>query len=228
MERNKLEKQFKDQLNSRKIEPSAMAWNKIDAMLTDAEEKKAKRKFNWMYVAASFIGFLFIGILFFSKKENAFENKKNRMVIEESIPAKSHKESIKYVDPTTHSARVAVQKTAIKTNTNSTSNKDSLTSKNKSYQNQIAEFSIINKKENQESISTQIKAVTVDELLARVDKSARLNNKSNPNLEIHVNENQLLQQVETDLEPSFRQSVFSKIAENFKVIKEAVVNRNKE
>jgi len=40
MEPNKLETQIKEQLNAREIQPSEMAWDRLDAMLTVAEEKK--------------------------------------------------------------------------------------------------------------------------------------------------------------------------------------------
>ena len=67
MERNKLETQFKEQLDSREIKPSEMAWDKLDAMLTVAEKPKAK--FPWMYIAASILGFLLIGTVYFNQKE---------------------------------------------------------------------------------------------------------------------------------------------------------------
>ena len=68
MEQNKLETQFKEKLNSRKIKPTEMAWDRLDAMLSVAENKKPKRKFNWVYIAASFIGFLLVGTIFFNQK----------------------------------------------------------------------------------------------------------------------------------------------------------------
>jgi hypothetical protein len=43
-----------------------MAWSKLDAMLTAADSsnseqaKQTKAKFPWMYVAASFVGFLLL------------------------------------------------------------------------------------------------------------------------------------------------------------------------
>jgi hypothetical protein len=40
MELNKLENQIKEKLNSREIQPSAQAWDRLDAMLSVAEEKK--------------------------------------------------------------------------------------------------------------------------------------------------------------------------------------------
>ncbi|MBC7847298.1 MAG: hypothetical protein H7Y10_12480 [Flavobacterium sp.] len=231
MERNKLETQFKEKLNSREIKPSEMAWDRLDAMLTVVEDKKSKRNFSWIYIAASILGFVFLGTFFFNQKGRLVENEKNKIVIQQSIPTKSNGGPLKALNPNsekTKSAAVVAGKVDVKTNKIPILKKDSLTNNNNLNQNQVAELSIINQKNEQESNSSQTKAVTVDELLARVDKSARLKGKTNPNLEVYVNANQLLQQVENDLEPTFRQSVFSKIVENVKVVKEAVVNRNKE
>lgn len=228
MERNKMENEFREQLNSREIKPSAMAWDKLDAKLT-AEEKKSKNRFSWIYIAASFVGFLVVGTAYFSQKGSLVGNEKYKIVVH-SVPTKSHQEPTNTLIPNSKKSEEIVdtvfQNVAVKSNKISVSKKDSLTSKNNFNQNPVAEFSIINQKK--ESIPSQTNAATVDELLARVDKSARLNGNSNPNLVVHVNANQLLLQVDTDLEPTFRQSVFSKVADNFKAVKEAVVNRNKE
>ncbi|MBK8600260.1 MAG: hypothetical protein IPN80_06580 [Flavobacterium sp.] len=39
---NKLEKEFKRQLDQREIKPSPAAWDRLDAMLTITEEKNRK------------------------------------------------------------------------------------------------------------------------------------------------------------------------------------------
>jgi len=235
MEQHKLEKEFREQLNSREIKPSNMAWTKLDSMLTAADSsdseqanQKPKTKFTWLYIAASFIGFLFIGTVYFSQKGNSVENQKNKIVIQHSVPIKIEDEPTNTLNANSEKSKnesvAVVRKNDVKTNKTVAIKNDSLTNKNN--QNQVAELSIINQKK--ESIPSQTNAATVDELLARVDKSARLNNNSNPNLAVYVNASKLLEQVDNDLEPTFRQSVFSKVADNFKAVKEAVVNRNRE
>ena len=76
MEPNKLENQFREKLNPREISPSEAAWDRLDAMLSVAE--KPKRKFTWLYIAASFIGFLLISTVFFNQKENTIDVKKKQ------------------------------------------------------------------------------------------------------------------------------------------------------
>ena len=51
---NKIENQFKKQLNEREIKPSEAAWDRLDAMLNVAEKKK--RKFPWIACCRQFFG----------------------------------------------------------------------------------------------------------------------------------------------------------------------------
>ncbi|MFC6243640.1 hypothetical protein [Flavobacterium psychroterrae] len=71
MEPNNFEKDFREKLNQRKIEPSDKAWDRLDAMLSIAEEKKQpKNNKRWIYIAASIVGFLLVGTFFFNQKKN--------------------------------------------------------------------------------------------------------------------------------------------------------------
>jgi hypothetical protein len=226
MEPNKLEKQFREQLNSREIKPSEMAWTKLDTMLSATEKPKAK--FPWLYVAASFTAFLLIGTAYFNLQENPIENQKNGVVIQHPVAPKTGSvllDSVDVLKDKKEYVKHVVQKSVSKRNQTYMLKQDSSAVKNNLNQSQTTDVSIIDQKTEQEPISSQTNAVTVDELFARVDKSARLN-KANPNLQVHVNPNQLLQQIDNDLEPSYRQNVFSKVADNFKAVKDAFVNRN--
>jgi len=61
MEQHKLENEFKNKLNQREIKPSENSWDRLDAMLAVAEVKKPTRGYGWIYIAASIIGFAFLG-----------------------------------------------------------------------------------------------------------------------------------------------------------------------
>ncbi len=65
---NNIENQIKEKLQSREIKPSEMAWDRLDAMLSVAEEKKTKRSFGWLYIAASILVLLTAGTFFFTQK----------------------------------------------------------------------------------------------------------------------------------------------------------------
>ena len=84
MEPNNFEKDFREKLNNRTIEPSDKAWDRLDAMLSVAENKKPKGKNKWLYIAASVVGFLLVGTFFFNQKKNTLETTKNAIVIEEN------------------------------------------------------------------------------------------------------------------------------------------------
>ncbi len=68
MGQNKLENQIREKLNSREIQPSAQAWDRLDAMLSVSEEKKTRRSFGWLYIAASVLVLVTLGTFFFSQK----------------------------------------------------------------------------------------------------------------------------------------------------------------
>jgi hypothetical protein len=69
MAQHNLDNQIKEKLNSRDIQPSAQAWDRLDAMLTISEEKKPKKGYGWFFVAASTILFFGLGFFIFSSNE---------------------------------------------------------------------------------------------------------------------------------------------------------------
>ena len=69
MEPNKLEKQFRDQLNAREIQPSAQAWDRLDAMLSVAEEKKTRKPFGFLFIAAGILVLVTLGLFFFNQND---------------------------------------------------------------------------------------------------------------------------------------------------------------
>ena len=83
---NKVENQIKEQLNAREIQPTEMAWDRLDSMLSVAEAKSAKRSpffsFRFIGIAASFLVFLSIGILYFNQKSTEIKPENNVVVTE--------------------------------------------------------------------------------------------------------------------------------------------------
>ncbi len=66
MEPNNIEKQIREKLNSREIQPTSHAWDRLDAMLSVAEEKKTKRSFGWLYIAAAILVFVSVGMFLYN------------------------------------------------------------------------------------------------------------------------------------------------------------------
>jgi hypothetical protein len=230
MEPNKLETQFKEQLNSREIKPSEMAWGKLDAMLTAAEKPKAK--FPWLFIAASFVGFLLIGTVYFNQKEDTIKNPKNEVVIQNSAVPKTtvvpeNTIKIKEGDEKDLIANV-VSKSTSGTNKTPILKEKSIIVNNNSNQNQVAEVSISNQKSEQKTIKSQTSNVAVDELLAVVENPSKKENQLNQKPVVRVNASNLLSQVDGELELSFREKVINKVSKNYQTVKVALTNRNLE
>ncbi|MFE3866913.1 hypothetical protein ACFX5E_02360 [Flavobacterium sp. LS2P90] len=228
MEPNKLEANFKEQLNSREIKPSEMAWGKLDAMLTNAEKPKAK--FRWMYIAASFVGFLLVGTIYFSQNKNEIGKQKNEVVIQNGITPKAAVIPDNVIDLKAEERKSlvtnVVQKVTLGANKSPKLKKESIVIKSNSNQNQIAEVSISNQKTEQQSIKQQTKTVPVDELLAAVENPSKKESQLNQKPVIHVNAINLLSQVDGELELSFREKVITKVSKNYQTVKVALANRN--
>ncbi len=81
MEPNKIEKEFKNKLAERTIQPSAQAWDRLDAMLAVTEDKKPRKKRTWLYMAASFIVFFTIGAFLLQQEKST----NNDIIIEDAV-----------------------------------------------------------------------------------------------------------------------------------------------
>jgi hypothetical protein len=236
MEPNKLEKQFKEQLNSREIKPSEMAWSKLDAMLTAADpsnseqaKQKPKTKFPWIYIAASILGFLLIGTVYFNQKENVIGTQKNDIVIQNEIAPKTTIIPDNAIGQKA-GERKSVVATAVQTPTLNTNIipkfKESAIIKNN--QNQVTEVSINNQTTEQKTIKSQTSTVSVDELVAVAGNPLKKENQSGQKSVINVNAGNLLSQVDGELEFSFREKVINKVSKNYQSVKVALANRNLE
>ncbi|MDR7209324.1 hypothetical protein [Flavobacterium piscis] len=236
MEPNNFEKDFREKLNKRAIEPSDKAWGRLDAMLSVAEEKKQPKKKNiWLYIAASVAGFLLVGTFFFNQKENTTETPKS-VVIEENMkkdsvvkPALNTIDSVKTGIAASEKTSTQVSNKEEIKNLNQKPNK---TLKNES--NQIAESSIIIKNQEKQSISNQTvipeiaKNESVDQLLDTAEKAVVAENSAKPKSKVKINANDLLNQVDSELELSFREKVISTVNKNYQTVKVALATRNQQ
>jgi hypothetical protein len=236
MEPNNFEKDFREKLNQRTIEPSDKAWDRLDAMLSIAEEKQSKRKNKWLYIAASVVGFLLVGTFFFNQQKSVLEGSKKEVVIEETVK----KDSV--MKPITND-RSPIQEQIVMSEKEVPHQGDKPQKKqqqnynqsliNKS--NQVTESSIIKKinqekqaSNNQTEIAQMSKNENVDQLLESAEKSVVAENSFKPKSKIKINANDLLNQVDGELELSFRERVITKVNKNFQTVKVALANRNQQ
>ena len=234
---NKLEKEFKNQLDQREIKPSPAAWDRLDAMLTVREEKKVKPIYNWIYIAASIIGFLAIGYVFFSNPAELVDVKRTEIVEnnapkptndsinkEQQIPLQIEKETEVIADN-----QVATQK-----NNSTISPSQKINKQINVPQNQIAQTSNTNKnnidQSNEKSINNQktneFNQISPNQISSQA-QIAEVSSKAN-NPTVKVNASYLLSEVDNELELSFREKVIRKIDKNYKTVKVALANRNQQ
>lgn len=236
MEPNKFEKDFREKLNQREIKPSDRAWDRLDAMLSVTEKKQPKKKNKMWYIAASLVGLLLVGTFFFNQKQSTVGVSKEYPVVERNKtpdavvqPILNGEVSVK--EETVIAEKETESKTAKPQNTVNQNLEKQI--KNKS--NQVAESSIIKKinQEKQTSINqtetVQIpKNENIDQLLDSAEKAVVAENATKGKSKIKINANDLLNQVDGELELSFRERVITKVNKNYQTVKVALANRNQQ
>jgi hypothetical protein len=222
MEQNKLENEFRNKLNQREITPSEKSWDRLDAMLTVAEEKKPIRNYGWIYIAASIIGFAFLSTFFLSQNNQNPTIQGNEVVIENNkkVEPIQNEISIVSLNPKSESTVVISEVKKVKRNPKVTnqvaqnSNSDSLIP--------ILEKKLTNQKTEQLA-SSSTSDIIVEKMLAEVQTISK---EGNSKTKVKVNPNTLLTQVDGELELSFREKVINKVNKNYQTVKVALANRN--
>ena len=235
MGQHKMEKDFSKKLNQREITPSAQAWDRLDAMLTVAEETKPKRNLGWLYTAAAILGFLFLGTLYFNRIPEVKDVARTPVVIESNSSQKpsNAKETIVGKTPdfaiamaTTVKTRAAIKTPTKKTESHSIQINDMPEKRDVIAQNRTTNESIITQAKSELAVGNQKMAqpnVPADELLSNapiIQKASAAQNS------IKVNPKNLLSEVDGEVNLSFREKMLHTINKNYKEVAEAVSNRN--
>jgi len=248
MEPNKIEKQFREKLNTREIQPSAQAWDRLDAMLSVAEEKKTKRPFGFLFIAASILVLLTVGMFLFTQKSTTIEPQNNVVgteVKKDTVENSTNNNQTPIIKKAVQTEAVAAAEVQQTTNNNqrvSINNQKSPNNQKTSInQNQIINEKVI-QNQKQEVIAQNVtpklddkkeilikKDINVksDEvLLADLEKTSK--QTSNQKSNVKVDAKSLLSQVDGEVEYTFRERVLNKMNKNYKEIKVALANRNNE
>lgn len=228
MEPNKLENNFREQLNRREIQPSEMAWDRLDAMLSVAENKKPKKR-TWLYIAASFLGFMLIGSLFFNQSETEIKTN-DAVVVQENTKSQTENTSQDQTSPVSSSTITAVQpnQKAIA----------SVTTSSKKGSKAATENSSISEKGTEEAqLIEEIKPVVKpnryiesESLLAEAETKLQTESikSSVAKSGVKVNSKNLLNSVEGELDDTFRERVVRSIGKNYETVKSSLATRNQE
>ncbi|TRW26546.1 hypothetical protein FMM05_03985 [Flavobacterium zepuense] len=243
MEPNNIEQDFKQKLEQRTIQPTEMAWDRLDAMLSVTEEKKSKKpNRNWMYMAACFLALLLVGVLFLNQeKQNTINgtntNGNSVVTTQQSVtPSKIENDATVAPQPVTVTQEaVATTNTAkpLKKRSQQISKmSNTATTETRVYTNneQVA----VNNENTVAPVIAKPGKIKVDanELLASVDRNSVSGPKQHINSTkikqdgVKVNPNSLLTSVEGELNQSFRDKVLETVSKNYNTVKSSLATRN--
>ena len=236
MQSNKFDNQLQEKLNPRTIAPSPKSWDRLDAMLSVQEEKKPRKGFLWLYIAASFLVFFGLGIFLFNSDGNVKINTQIPVMVE----AEKSKEAEKIkdaVEPTVIN-QIGIEKTQpvlVQNEINPSKGVNSIqkttTISNKTNSVQEHDNNANPTYHLQPTTSNAFKYISPENLLAEVQnekKTVSSENKINKKASVKIDANALLSTVEKELDDSYRETNLDKLNKNFNAIKTAIVNRNYE
>jgi hypothetical protein len=246
------EDDFRAKLDKRSIAPSKNAWNKLSERLDNQEESSNKKPYWWLGVAASVIGVLLIVSQIFNDDkidepvivdtpEEIIKTETTTIAIDNNEALEENEKPILQVENKEIQKEVIKQKRLIvnkkkngavaltlekelipdevkfKTETDLLSKE--LTFEEKKVQDIVAQVQRL-KEENNEVTDADIEA-----LLVAAQKEIQLNRLYNETTGV-VDANALLQDVEAELDQSFRTKVFDALKSSFNSVKTAVAQRN--
>jgi hypothetical protein len=228
---------IKESLEKRQLQPSPDAWSKLQNRLESEEKRKSNKMFWWLGLAASIVGIVFISTMFFNKNEQptnaivetpkaVIETEKSRkqsdIISEETIEiVEQIKKQPKQNQPI-HSTKIEEQQQLVET---------------KNIELEQPKQDIINNFEDEKlkEVVAQIQelkntndVVTEDEidaLLKEAEKAIFKEKLKSANTQT-VDADALLQDVEADLQQSFRAKVFEALKTSYETVKTAVAERN--
>ncbi len=255
MEPNKLEKQFRDQLNAREIQPSAQAWDRLDAMLSVAEEKKTRKPFGFLFIAAGILVLVTLGLFFFNQNDTVISTPNTIVGTEtktDTVQNPTENIPSPIVESQNQNGVVATSDVQPKTNNNVTlsavegqqkrtnhqgvpiinqSPKSNQIIRDKSIEYQVSSDVALKElpkimEPKEIVIRKEVKAKSDESLLADLDHKVK--ESTNKTSTVKVDAKSLLSQVDGEVEYSFREKMFQKINKNYQEVKVALANRNNE
>ncbi|MFM7895613.1 MAG: hypothetical protein ACKO8L_06700 [Flavobacterium sp.] len=227
MEPNKIDNQIREKLNAREIQPSAQAWDRLDAMLTVSEEKKPKKGYGWFFVAASTILFFGLGFFLFNSNETTEINNSTPIVTtinEETDSVKTNEIneiSVENVKPVLVQNEMNYSKP--------TRNLKSVETNKVIKEENVLEEKITS--DTQLQTPNTYKYVSPEHLLAEVQTGEKVissENKTISKTKMKVDANSLLTSVEKELDETHKETTLEKLSRKFQDAKSALANRNYE
>ena len=230
MQSNKFDNQIREKLNARTIQPNAKSWDRLDAMLSVQEEKKPRKGFLWLYIAASFFVFFGLGVFLFNSDKNIEINTQNPVLVAVDKTIDSVEKN-KAEEILIESQQPVVVQNEINLSKSVNSIKEKTTIFNKSNSVQENDNKANPTYNLQPTTSSAYKYISPENLLAE-DQNHKKNLSSESNVSkkpsVKIDANALLSKVEKELDESYRETTLDKINRKFQDAKSAIVNRNYE
>lgn len=242
------DKQIKDKLEERRLKPSVNAWDKLSERLDANEKKKHVNLYRWYGVAASIVGVLFVVSQLVGNKQEVLEpqvvetpkGNKPEGLEQKSLYSSGQKQTqekivttpkteikikdespVKSVGPILNKIPVVVSENVKSSKTIKPEQqlKEALTFEEQKVQQVVAQVKALKEQKN------KVTDTEVEALLQQAQREIALKKLYNESATI-VDANKLLQEVETDLDKSFRTKVFEALKASYGTVKTAVANRN--
>ena len=227
MEPNKLENEIREKLGKREFQPSTQAWDRLDAMLSVQESKVEKKVFPWIRIAAGIV--LFLGVSYFflnSNEEKMPQNDSNVVVNKEGNESsnnevdKSNKNFIEsnnsIIDKKSSSITYSEAKEKVEGQNEKRKRLNNSISKGSSSveekDNQVAYTDKKNETKNSEEKSEQKIIQDNNQVVAEVKIPVE-----KPKLK--VDPSTLLDQVDGEIQLTFRQKVMKTVTKGYKEAK---------
>lgn len=248
----KFEEHLKQKLENRSIKPSDDAWKKLSDRLDTQEKSNTSKPYLWLGIAASIVGILFVVSQFWNNEskieiepkiadtpKTIQQQPKEQIAVEEVLEVNDFVTKDKPKTEAIVAIPKQIEQEKTRTNVNETiaeiTPKDKkeiditakpvqILKKNLSFEEQKIQDVIA----QVQSMESQNKVVTdddIDALLQQAQKEIKLNKLINETTGV-VDADALLQDVEADLDQSFRSKVFEALKSSYNSVKTAVAQRN--
>ncbi|CAM3284870.1 hypothetical protein [Aequorivita lipolytica] len=179
----KLEDNIREKLEAREVKPSADAWKKLEAKLDAAQPKK--KPVLWYYVAASFVGFLILASVFFSRNNAEVSNP----IVIENVEQPAIENETEIIPTNSETEKIASEENIIEETESTTSKKES---EKKQKQNSVQLKPLPQKK------SAIDKKIEKNEALAKISETEKQKSVKKENLIISDESSKTLAKVEEE------------------------------
>ena len=235
---NKIDQQFKHQLETRQLQPSNQAWEKLSAQLESHQKNKKRVFLQWLSVAALLIVALTVGGAFVFKRLQPadmpiiVDTPNYNVEPSKEIITNTPVESIDAVSTTTFNEKNTIEDlsseekqpltTKVET-TQITENKETSIEFSQSFEDQKVNEVMVSITEIQNQ-NNEVTEQEIELLLKEAQRDILMNKIYNEQTK-KVNASALLAQVEGELNQSFRDKVFEALKASFITVKTAVADR---